>query len=201
MKKLVFALTALMSMSVAAVTGDYKLNSITYSNSGDQFGGDIRAAGTINRGAIQSGGQIVLETDYEYSFEYSILVPGKDSVAIIKVCNPRIAAERACQEVTEHTKGKSTTVIAEGSGALKAITQATTVNGRLNPKGKVTGFDWAALYSVASTDAVVDLSLIPAGGTLVPNSVEITKVGYSAYLIDGEGAVALDTFKTGTLFG
>ena len=200
MKK-TFLTVALMAASTAyAVTGDYKLNSLTYTNSGDQFGGDVRAAGTINRGLIQSGGQIVLETDYEYSFEYAI-GSTDGSQAIIKVCTPKKAAAKACDEVTEHTAGKDTTIIAEGSGALKALTQATVVNGRLNPKGKITGYDWDALASVVATDSLVNPALIPSGGTLVPNSVEITSVKASAYLIDGEGVIAADTLSSKALFG
>jgi hypothetical protein len=84
-----------------------------------------------------------------------------------------------------------------GTDGMTAITEPTVTNGRLNPKGKITGYNWASVMSL------IPLDLLPAG--TIPDgainiSASIASVSYTAYLKDASGVQIADTVNTGTLF-
>jgi hypothetical protein len=216
MKKLfiaALAVLALFAVNVAGasadVTGDFKLVSATYTNPGNDTGGDVTLGGSVNNGAIQSGKSVVADVTYDYSFEYQIVTETGAVTCVKKKKNGQIQiiGEGACtdKEFAEDgayeidTTVKSTLKVpASGMKAIKAAT--VTKDGRLNPNGKITGYDWSATYSIVPLDEVVDPALIPAGATLVSGSVRITSVTYSVYLVDAVGSQILDTVISGALF-
>ncbi|QWV93860.1 hypothetical protein KP004_01305 [Geomonas oryzisoli] len=193
----------------ADVTGDFKVVSATYTNHGDSTGGDVTISGSVNNGAIQSGKSVVVDYSFDYSFLYQIVTEtGTVSCAKTKKDGTiQIIGEGACtnKEFAEDkafnidTTVKTTQKLsASGMKAVKAPT--VTKDGRLNPNGRITGYDWSALYSIVPLDEIVDPALIPDGATLVPGSVSITSVKYSAYLIEPTGAQIPDTLVSGILF-
>ncbi|HLL76817.1 MAG TPA: hypothetical protein VK421_16305 [Pyrinomonadaceae bacterium] len=199
----------------AQATGDFKVTGTSYGNSGDADGGDVNIAGTVNHGAIQSGKSVNVEIAYEYSFEYTktVTVNGVNTITIPAKC-PSTENNQECKNKTpqSHPQHFQPTIINEpyttttvlsfnGTDGMTSITAPTVVNGRLNPKGKITGYNWAKALTIAPVDSLVSASDIPEGGTLVPGSVQITKVSYAAALKDKEGNVIADTLNTGCLFG
>ncbi|MBU5614100.1 hypothetical protein [Geomonas azotofigens] len=216
MKKIFVAALAMLAClagnvtgASADVTGDFKLASATYTNPGDATGGDVTLTGSVNNGAIQSGKSVVVDYSFDYSFEYQIVTETGTVVCAKKKHNGeiQIIGEGACtnKEFAEDkafnidTTVKTTQKLsASGMKAVKAPT--VTKDGRLNPNGKITGYDWNAVYSIVPLDEIVDPALIPTGATLVSGSVKITGVSYSAYLVDPTGAQIADTLVSGTLF-
>lgn len=200
---------ALVGVVYADVTGDFKVLSATYTNAGDRTGGDVTVSGTVNNGAIQSGKQVVVDISFDYSFAFQIVTTTGTVECVKKKKNGEIQVigEGACTNPDFAQDGAytldttvTTRVIVTASG-MKAITApVVTDKGRLNPKGKITGYDWTGTYSIVPLDSIVDPALIPAGATLVSGSVEITAVSYTTYLIDATGAQIADTVTSGTLF-
>ncbi len=186
----------------AQATGDFKVASATYLTPGDADGGDVTISGTVNHGAIQSGKSVVIEVSYQYSFEYQITT--STTVTTPARCpNPN---DRACRsnDGSANWQPKTETVTVtqtlDAAGGLTAITAPTVTNGRLNPRGRVTGYNWARTVSIVPSDSIVDPDLIPVGATLVSGSVQITSVSYSAYLVDTASNQIADTVNSGNLF-
>lgn len=220
--------TVLMTMALTSnvyadgVTGDFKVVSATYLNSGDENGGDVTVAGTVNRGAIQSQKSVVVEMTYDIAYTYTMTSTETQTVSVPGVCtnssyynevkiNPATGAKTypnktKCDNANhEHsilwvgstttTTNTVTNTFDETSG-MTAITEPTIVKGRLNPKGKITGYNWSSVKSLVPTD--IALPLLPTGATLV--DAAITNVGYTAYLKDVDGTQILDTVNTDDLF-
>ena len=191
------------------VTGDFKVVSATYLNSGDENGGDVTVAGTVNHGAIQSQKSVVVEMTYDIAYTYTTTSTETQTVTVPGVCTDSIyysEHENQCSHAnrdnsilwigsTSTTTNTVTNTVDETNG-MTAITEPTIVKGRLNPKGKITGYNWSSIKSLVPTD--IALPLLPAGATLV--DAAITNVTYTVYLKDVEGAQILDTVNTGDLF-
>jgi len=198
-----------VNLAQADVTGDFKVVSATYLNPGSAEGGDVAIAGSVNHGAIQSGKLVVVDVTYDYSFEFQIATTTGTVTCVKNKKNGEIQVigQGACNNPEWASDGAytldttvTTTVILPASG-MKAIKAATvTKDGRLNPNGKITGYDWTGLVSIVPLDSIVDPGLIPAGATLVSGSVKITAVSWVAYLIDASGAQIADTVMWGDLF-
>ncbi len=120
--------------------------------------------------------------------------------------------KKKCDNASQNSalwKGKSTTVtvthIFNGSEGMTAVTEPTVTNGRLNPKGKITGYNWSSMKSLVPAELIPEL---PADASLL--SAEIANVSYTTYLLEaGDAAVGslstsgtpiLDTIVTGILF-
>ena len=204
-----FIMVAAFAVAASAqVTGDFKVLSATYTGTGDADGGDVKVAGSMNHGSVQSGKTAIVEVNYGYSFEYSITttVNGVTTTTTPARC-PNVN-DNACRSngnsanwsptITITPYSTTSTQFFNGASSMTAITTPTVVNGRLNPKGKITGYNWNSAMSVVPTDSIVDTSLIPAGAQLVEGSVKITSVAYKAYLKDAEGNEIADTVVTGS---
>jgi len=228
MKKNVFfglvAALFLMSFSpllaAADVTGDFKITGLSYT-------GDVATvSGTVNHGAIQSKKNVNVEITFDYAFkaEKTVTTPGETITEIIGFipgkCVTGVPNTNGCFEkdgvtpkdtdreewtgtpVTETRTTEPTTVTYtfDGSKGMTANTEPTIEKGRLNPKGKITGYNWASTLSIVPNAALVDSGLIPDGYELVPASVVIVSVSYIAYLTDSYDNVITDTLISGDLY-
>jgi hypothetical protein len=194
-------IAAFAMIASAQVTGDFKVLSATFSNPGSIDGGDVKINGSMNHGALQSGKTVVVEVTYEYSFAY--IIPGS-TVTIPPRC-PNFN-DSACANANPNSSlfkptTKTTGAQTISASSMAAITAPTVLaNGRINPKGKTTGWDWSFTKAISPDDSIVDVNLIPSGATLAPGSVNITAVHYKTYLNDADGNQIADTVMTGTLF-
>ncbi|MDP2317982.1 MAG: hypothetical protein Q8O42_01395 [Acidobacteriota bacterium] len=100
---------------------------------------------------------------------------------------------------TTTTAPQTITTTFNGAAGMTAITEPTIERGRLNPKGKITGYNWASNMSIVPHASLVDPALIPAGYTVI--SVTINSVSYTAYLNDANGVQIADTVTSGVLYG
>lgn len=225
MKKLavVFGLVmavCLMVFPVAAfadVTGDFKVTGSGYAN-------DVAAvSGTVNHGAIQSRKTVVVDVTYEYSFvaEKTETIPGETTEVSVHVpgrCVSGIPNTNGCYHpqtglplgITEEkwvgtyttstitTEPQTVTQTFNGSNGMTAVTEPTIEKGRLNPKGKITGYNWTSNLSIIPNADIVDPALVPYGYSVV--SVTINSVAYTAYLKDASGVQIADTVMSGVLF-
>jgi hypothetical protein len=197
---------AFAGVAFADVTGDFKVLNATYTNSGDLYGGDVDVWGTVNNGAIVSGKTVVVNVNYEYSFQYRI---GEDTTTTKTVyCPNEHSNDDACKDqrkkdtdVVRVITTTTTVVKTYDANGMVAVTEPTLDSrGRLNPKGKITGWDWVSTVSILPSNITVDLALIPDGAALVLDSIEIKKVSYTAYLKDKLGFPIADTVASGVLF-
>jgi len=101
------------------------------------------------------------------------------------------------QTVTTPDTVQVVTMSANGSG-LTAIYEPIVVKGRINPKGKLTGYDWSATTGISASPTIVDPSLVPEG--YVITSVMINDIQFTAYLVDRYGVVIPDTVVAGTTY-
>ncbi|WP_340122094.1 hypothetical protein [Methylobacter svalbardensis] len=190
------------------VTGDFKVVSATYSNNGDENGGDVTVSGTVNHGAIQSKKSVVVEVTYEIAYTYSTTSTETQTVSVPGVCTDTTyynSHVNQCSHANQTSSilwiGSTTTTTAtvtnnfNGTNGMTAITEPTVVNGRLNPKGKITGYNWLSVTSLVPSALVPTL---PAGATLV--DAVITDVFYTAYLKDADGSEIADTVISDILF-
>lgn len=201
----------------ADVTGDFKVTGSGYTN-------DVASvSGTVNHGAIQSHKTVVVDVTYDYSFvaEKSETIPGETTTVTVFVpgkcitgtpntngCyDPKTGKPQAVngaiwtgtyETSTITTEPKTVTYTFTGSKGMTAITEPTIEKGRLNPKGKITGYNWASGLSIVPNADLVDPSLVPAGYSIV--SVTINSISYSAYLNDAAGIQIADTVTNGTLY-
>jgi len=195
---------AMVNMAFADVTGDFKVLASTYTNSGNADGGDVTVSGTVNHGAVQSGKKVVVDVKYGYSFEYQTTSTETNTVTVPARC-PN-ASDHACRSNDGSANWRPstttyTTVVThtfDGASSMIAITAPTVTNGRLNPKGKITGYNWTSTFSVLPSDSLVDPVLIPDGATVVSGSVQITDVSWRAYLVDSAGNEISDTVNEGS---
>lgn len=218
---LLAALAFVGNVYAGEVTGDFKVVSATYLNGGNENGGDVTVAGTVNHGAIQSKKSVVVEVTYDVAYTYSTTSTETLTVSVPGVCtdpsyyneqrvnpgngNVSYPNKTKCDNANHETSllwiGSTTTSTDtvtntfNGSNGMTAITEATVVNGRLNPKGKITGYNWSSVQSLVPTDLVPEL---PADATLV--DAVITHVSYTAYLKDADGSEIADTVLTDELF-
>jgi hypothetical protein len=198
-------------VALADATGDFKVTGTSYGNAGDADGGDVAISGSVNHGAIQSGKTVNVNVNYEYSFEYQTTetVNGVTTTTIPARCPS--PTDRACRsndgsanwfpKIIQTPYSYTETHTFNGSNGMTSITAPTVEKGRLNPKGKITGYNWSKQLSIVPSAIVVPASLIPEGATLVEGSIQITKVTYEAFLKDAEGTVIADTVNSGCLFG
>lgn len=98
---------------------------------------------------------------------------------------------------TTTTEPQTITQTFSGASGMTAITEPTIEKGRLNPKGKITGYNWASQFSIIPNADLVDPALIPEGYTVT--SVTINSVSYTAYLMDANGYQIADTVMSGSL--
>ena len=98
------------------------------------------------------------------------------------------------------TESQTITQTFNGASGMTAITVPTIEKGRLNPKGKITGYNWESNLSIVPNADLVDLSLIPEGYSLVPGSVTVISVSYTAYLKDAAEYQIDDTVMTGQIY-
>lgn len=219
----VIALAGLLGATSAfaqGVTADFKVTTLGYVNDNASVGG------TINRGGIQSGKSVVVDLTYTYSFiaEMTETIPGTTTTVLVFVparCLPGVTlTDAACyhqsgpnagqpkalggqiwessyQTQTVTTEPQTVTRTMTGASSMTAITEPTIEKGRLNPKGKITGYNWLSVQSIVPTPELVDPNLVPSGYTVV--SVTINTVDYTAYLIDANGSQIPDTVMTGRL--
>ncbi|MGZ5011340.1 MAG: hypothetical protein ACXV74_10315 [Methylobacter sp.] len=219
---LLAAMTHISNVYADDVTGDFKTISTTYLNSGNENGGDVTIAGTVNHGAIQSKKSVVVEVTYDIAYTYSMTENETQTVSVPGVCtissyynkvaiNPGTGAttypnKSKCDNAnhehsilwigsTTSTTNTVTHTFDETSG-MTAITEPTIVKGRLNPKGKITGYNWSSIKSLVPAD--IALPLLPTGAILI--DAAITNVTYTAYLKDVDGVQIPDTVITGDLF-
>lgn len=205
----------------ADVTGDFKVTGFGYTND------VASVNGTVNHGAIQSKKNVVVDITYDYSFvaEKTETIPGETSTITIHVpgkctqvtfetadvttksaCWTKEGAPKATngaiwtgtyETSTVTTEPKTVTYNFTGSAGMTAITEPTIEKGRLNPKGKITGYNWAAGMSIVPNADLVDPALVPAGYSVV--SVTINDISYTAYLVDQYGVQIADTVMTGAI--
>jgi hypothetical protein len=206
----ILCLTAMVNVTLADVTGDFKVASATYAaGSGDANGGDVVISGTVNHGAIQSGKKVVVDVNYTYSFQYqttttvngftTVTIPARCPNSNDNACRSNDGSANWRSKTEQIPYSTTSTATFNGASSMVAIT-APTLNsaGRLNPKGKVTGYNWVNTTSVLATDDIVDPSLIPAGSTLVAGSVLITSVSWRVYLVDSANNEIADTVNEGS---
>jgi hypothetical protein len=205
------------SLALADVTGDFKVTGSSWAN-------DVAiVSGTVNHGAIQSGKAVVVDVTYDYSFvaekeetipgettTVTVFTPGKcvtDPVGNASACfdkdgNPKATNGAIWQGTYETstvtTEPQTITQVFSGTSGMTAITEPTIEKGRLNPKGKITGYNWESKQSIVANADLVDPALIPDGYTVV--SVTINSVSYTAYLVDRNGAYFADTVVSGILY-
>jgi len=101
------------------------------------------------------------------------------------------------QTVTTPDTVQIVTMSANGSG-LTAIYEPVVVKGRINPKGKLTGYDWSATTGISASPSIVNPLLVPEG--YVVTSVMINDIQFTAYLVDKDGVVIPDTVVVGVTF-
>jgi hypothetical protein len=203
--------------SFADVTGDFKVTGTSYVNDA------VTVSGTVNHGAIQSNKKVNVDVTYDYSFvaEKTETIPGESSEIIVFVpgkCVTGIPNRGGCYEkdgvtpkgldreiwtgtmVTTTTTTEPRTVTHEfnGSAGMTAITEPTIERGRLNPKGKITGYNWNSVESIVPNADLVAADMIPAGYVVV--SVTINSISYAAYLRDSAGEKIADTVITGDVW-
>jgi len=216
MKKYILSTMAVMAcfafgapIASADVTGDFKVVSGTYTDSGDKSGGDVTVSGNVNHGAVQSGKSVIVDVSFDYSFEYQITtitgtvncVKTKKNGVIQVVGNGACTNANFAQDNAYWLDQTVKTTIKVTANGMKAVTAPTVMrDGRLNPKGKITGYDWNGIYSIVPVDSIVDPALVPTGATFVSGSVQITGVSYITYLIDKDGFFIIDTVVFKTLF-
>ncbi len=197
------------------VTGDFKVTAVGYAN-------DVAmVAGTVNRGAIQSKKTVVVDVTYDYSFvaEKTTTIPGETTTTVVFVpgkCVTGVPNTNGCYDKNGQPKttngsiwtGTSTTSTTttepqtitqtfNGTNSMTAITEPTIERGRLNPKGKITGYNWTSNMSIVPNADLVDPALIPEGYSVV--SVTINSVSFTAYLEDANGVQIADTVMSGWL--
>ncbi len=204
----------------AEVTADFTVTTVGYVNDVATVGG------TINRGGIQSGKSVVVDMTYTYSFvaERIETIPGQTTTVLVFVparCQLGVTlADSACyyqsgpyagqpkalggsiwnasyEQQTVTTEPQTVTHTMTGSSSMTAIVEPTIERGRLNPKGKITGYNWLSAQSIVPTPEIVDPRLVPEGYTVV--SVAINTVDYMTYLVDANGYQIPDTVMTGRL--
>ncbi|PKN13309.1 MAG: hypothetical protein CVU69_03135 [Deltaproteobacteria bacterium HGW-Deltaproteobacteria-4] len=219
MKKSILAAVAMVgclaTMAMADVTGDFKVTGYGYTN-------DVATvSGTVNHGAIQSKKTVVVDVTYEYSFaaEKTETIPGETTTVIVFVpgkCVTGVPNTEGCfdkngdpkatngaiwtgtyETSTTTTEPTTVTQTFNGTQGMTAITEPTIEKGRLNPKGKITGYSWTNTLSIVPNADLVDPDLVPYGYSVV--SVTINSVSYSAYLKDAAGSPITDTVTTGTM--
>lgn len=215
----VLLVAGILAGSVASaqeVTGDFKVTGSNYAND------TATVSGTVNHGAIQSRKTVVVDVTYDYSFvaEKTETIPGETTTVMVFVpgkCTTGVPNTQGCYErdgvtpknpaagiwtgtyepQTITTEPTTVTYSFNGSQGMTAITEPTIERGRLNPKGKITGYNWAAALSIVPNAAVVDPTLVPAGYSIV--SVTINSISFTAYLNDASGNQIPDTVVTGTI--
>lgn len=204
----------------AQTTGDFKVTGLSYAN-------DVAmVSGTVNRGAIQSGKNVVAEITYEYSFvaekietiagettTVRVFVPGRcvtlgsaaqADAACYYQSGPSAGQPKALngaiwtgsyETQTVTTEPQTITHVFSGANGMTAITEPTIEKGRLNPKGKITGYNWSSSQSIVPNASLVDPALVPEGYTVV--SVTINSVSFTAFLVDANGYQIADTVMAG----
>lgn len=202
------------TMAMAEVTGDFKVT-------GSGFVNDVAAvSGTVNHGAIQSGKTVVVDVRYDYSFvaEKTEILPGESSTVSVFVpgkCVTGVPNQEGCFDRYGNPQAvngaiwtgtyETSTVVTEprivtyrfaGSQGMTALTEPTIEKGRLNPKGKITGYNWESKLSIVPNASLVDPLLVPAGYTLI--AVVINSADYTAYLEDSGGHQIADTVVRGS---
>lgn len=206
---------ALAATASADVTGDFKVTGASYIS-------DVATvSGSVNNGAIQSKKSVKVDVTYEYSFvaEKTEIIPGETTTTTVFVpgkCVSGIPNRDGCFDKngnpkalngatwtgtyttsTTTTAPQTVTLTFNGAAGMTAITEPTIERGRLNPKGKITGYNWTASMSIVPNAALVDPALIPEGYSVI--SVTINSVSYAAYLVDPNGVQIADTVFTGTM--
>lgn len=169
------AVRYLAAPPLAAVSAANTDVTVDFKVTGSNYVNDVATvSGTVNHGAIQSKKAIVVDVTYDYSFvaDKIEVIPGETTTVTVFVPGNRITG----------------------------ITEPTIEKGRLNPKGKITGYNWENKLSIMPTADLVDLSLVPSGHTLVPGSVTIISVCFEAYLEDPSGVKIADTLLSGILY-
>ncbi|HJV64838.1 MAG TPA: hypothetical protein VJ550_03800 [Geomonas sp.] len=203
------------AVAFADVTGDFKVTGSSYIND------DASVSGTVNNGAIQSKKTVNVDVTYDYSFvaEKTEIIPGETTTIQVFVpgkCVTGVPNTEGCfdkdgnpkatngaiwtgtyETSTVTTAPKTVTYTFNGSKGMTAITEPTIEKGRLNPKGKITGYNWKSDLSIVPNADLVDPALIPAGYTVT--SVTINSISYSAYLTDATGLQIADTVTTGVI--
>jgi len=224
MKKSILATLALAvcfttsaTVASADVTGDFKVTGFNFAND------TATVSGTVNHGAIQSGKSVVVDVTYDYSFvaeieetipgettTVTVFVPGKcvtDPVGNASACFDKDGNPKATNGAIWTGSYETSTVTTEpqtitheftGTSGMTAITEPTIEKGRLNPKGKITGYNWASSQSIVPNADLVDPLLVPYGYAVV--SVIINSVAFEAFLVDRAGNVIPDTVVTGTIY-
>jgi hypothetical protein len=209
----VFAASAATAQDV---TGDFKITGIGYTN-------DVATvSGSVNHGAIQSRKSVVVDVTYDYSFvaEKTVTVPGETTTTIVfvpgKCVTDPVGNASACFDKNGNPKAtngaiwtgtyETSTVTTEpttvtmthiGSQGMTAITEPTIEKGRLNPKGKITGYNWDSKLSIVPNAGLVDPALVPAGYSVV--SVTVNSISFTAYLADVNGVAIADTVVSGVI--
>lgn len=140
----------------------------------------------------------------------TIFVPGKcvtDPVANRAACFDKDGKPKATGGAiwtgtyeTSTTTTEPTTVTTEfnGTQGMTAITEPTIEKGRLNPKGKITGYNWLSTLSIVPNADLVDPGLVPEGYDII--SVTINSISYTAYLKDAAGSQIADTVMSGIIY-
>ena len=199
------------------VTGDFKVTGIGYAN-------DVATvSGSVNHGAIQSRKSVVVDITYDYSFvaekmvttpgettTVTVFVPGKcvtDPVGNFSACFHQDGRPKATngaiwtgttETSTVTTPPTTVTMKFNGSQGMTVITEPTIEKGRLNPKGKITGYNWESKQSIVPNASLVDPTLIPEGYSVV--SVTINSISCTAYLADTNGVAIADTVVSGVIY-
>jgi hypothetical protein len=215
-----FFVAGILASSMASaqdVTGDFEVTGSNYAND------TATVSGTVNHGAIQSRKTVVVDVTYDYSFvaEKTEVIPGETTTVLVFVpgkCVSGVPNRNGCfendgvtpknpaagiwvgsyTETAITTEPRTETYSFNGSQGMTAITEPTIERGRLNPKGKITGYNWAAALSIVPNADLVDPALVPSGYSIV--SVKVNSISFTAYLIDAGGYQIADTVTTGTIY-
>ncbi len=221
MKKIIFAAVAMAgclamgaTMAAADVTGDFKVTGYGYAN-------DVATiAGTVNHGAIQSKKAVVVDVTYDYSFVAVKTIAGETTTVDVFVpgkCVTGVPNTSGCYNSDGSPKGidrdiwtgtyETSTITTEpqtvttqfnGAQGMIAITEPTIEKGRLNPKGKITGYNWQDIVSIVPNADLVEPALVPDGYDVT--DVTVNSISYTAYLKDATGSQIADTVMNGTIY-
>lgn len=212
--------TLVVANSYADVTGDFTVLSGVYSGNPSEDGGDVIITGTVNHGAIQSKKTVAVEVTYDIAYTYTTTENQTVTVTIPGVCTDpeyyeysmiksgkvifpnKVKCDNANKESSILWRGsseletKTITQTFSSSNQMIAITEPTVVKGRLNPKGKITGYNWSSEKSLVPW--AMANSLIPTGSVLV--DAVITNISYKAFLRDVDGFLIVDTLFEEKIF-
>lgn len=206
----------------AQTTGDFKVTGLGYTNDVATVSGTVNR-GAIQSGKNVA---VEISYEYSFVAEKTETIAGQTTTVLLFVPGRCVTqgsaalADAACyyqtgssagqpkalngaiwtgsyETQTVTTEAQTVTRVFSGANGMTAITEPTIEKGRLNPKGKITGYNWSSSQSIVPNQSLVDAALVPQGYTVV--SVTINSVSFNAFLVDANGFQIADTVTAGEL--